>query len=233
MKKKILYVEDEINLGRIVSETLEQRGYEVLLVKDGGRVMDSFKSFTPDVCVLDVMLPHVDGFELGKEIRSRYQALPIIFLTAKTQTKDAVQGFESGGTDYVRKPFSIDELIARITNQLQLLSKQPMSANEGEVQLGRYRFLPKKFELHSPTAIIRLSNREAEVLRVFSEYRNRMVDRRMLLLAVWGDDSFFHSRNLDVYIRKLREYFSEDRGIEIITLKGKGYQFVVEQSEVQ
>src|SRR5437868_5077381 len=110
MKKKILYVEDEINLGRIVSETLEQKGFDVLLVKDGGKVIESFKSFSPDVCVLDVMLPHVDGFELGKEIRSRYQSLPIIFLTAKTQTKDVVQGFESGGTDYVRKPFSVDEL---------------------------------------------------------------------------------------------------------------------------
>ncbi|MFI5135781.1 MAG: response regulator transcription factor [Chitinophagales bacterium] len=229
MKKKILYVEDEINLGRIVSESLEQHGFELLLVKDGAKVLDSFKSFTPDVCVLDVMLPHVDGFELGKEIRTRYETLPIIFLTAKTQTKDVVEGFESGGTDYVRKPFSVEELIARINNQLQMLSKQSLNGSEEEIQLSRFRFFPKKFELHSPKQIIKLSNREGQVLQLLSEHANRAIDRKLLLLQVWGDDSFFHSRNLDVYIRKLREYFAEDSGVQIITLKGRGYQFVVEK----
>lgn len=227
MKRKILYVEDEINLGRIVSETLEQRGFEVLLVKDGAKVMESFKTFVPDVCMLDVMLPHIDGFELGKNIRERYEQLPIIFLTAKTQTPDVVQGFSSGGTDYIRKPFSVEELIVRINNQLQLASKQSMNGSNEEIQLSTFRFFPKKFELHSRTEIIKLSNREAQVLQLLAEHTNRSIDRKSLLLQVWGDDSFFHSRNLDVYIRKLREYFAGDTGIEIITLKGKGYQFVV------
>jgi len=229
MKTKILYVEDEINLGRIVSETLESRGFEVMLVKDGAKVMESFKSFAPDVCVLDVMLPHIDGFELGKEIRSRYEMLPIIFLTAKTQTIDVLKGFDSGGTDYVRKPFSVDELIVRINNQLQLLIKQSHNGSEEEITLGSFRFLPKKFELHSPKEIIKLSNREAQVLHLLSQHANRSIERRALLMEVWDDDSFFHSRNLDVYIRKLREYFGEDSGVQIITLKGRGYQFVVEK----
>ncbi|MBX7142049.1 MAG: response regulator transcription factor [Chitinophagales bacterium] len=228
MNKKILYVEDEINLGRIVSETLETKGFEVLLVKDGAKVMESFKIFTPDVCVLDVMLPHVDGFELGQEIRSRYPALPIIFLTAKTQTKDVVQGFESGGTDYVRKPFSMDELIARINNQLVLATNQSLTRGEEEIKLSRFLFYPQKLELHSSNQIIKLSNREAQVLHLLCEYVNRAIDRKTLLMEVWGDDSFFHSRNLDVYIRKLRSYFSSDAGVQIITLKGQGYQFVVE-----
>ena len=227
MKKKILYVEDEVNLGTIVSETLGQKGYEVLLIRDGAKVLSSFSHFLPDVCVLDVMLPHVDGFELGKEIRARYENLPIIFLTAKTQTQDVVQGFSSGGTDYLRKPFSIEELVVRIQNQMNLIPKIDTTMAE-EIRLGSIRFFPKKFEVHLNNTIIHLSNREAEVLKILVQHTNRSVERRSLLLQVWGDDSFFHSRNLDVYIRKLREYFTADTGIRIITLKGKGYQFVVE-----
>ena len=230
MKGKILYVEDEPNLGRIVSETLEQRNFEVMLVKDGAKVMECFKTFSPDVCVLDIMLPHLNGYELGKEIRTRFEKLPIIFLTAKTQTEDVVKGFSFGGTDYLRKPFSMEELVVRINNQLQLASLQHQNSNEEEILLSHFRFLPKKFELHSRSAVIKLSNREAEVLRFFSRHMNREIDRRALLLQVWGDDSFFHSRNLDVYISKLREYFSGDKGIQIITLKGKGYHFVVEKA---
>jgi DNA-binding response OmpR family regulator len=227
MKKKILYVEDEVNLGKIVSESLEQRGFDVLLIKDGARVMDSFKTFHPDLCVLDVMLPHRDGFELGKEIRSLHDRLPIIFLTAKTQTSEVLTGFSSGGTDYIRKPFSVEELVARINNQLRLGQRPLLAEGAEEIRLSRCRFLPRKFELHSPTQTFKLTNREAEVLLLLIEYMNRTLERRTLLLHVWGDDSFFHSRNLDVYIRRLREYFSEDSGIEIITLKGKGYQFAV------
>ena len=228
MKRKILYVEDEPNLGRIVSETLIEKGFEVLLIKDGGKVLESFKTFTPDICILDVMLPHMDGFEVGKEIRSRFEKLPIVFLTAKTQTTDVVKGFSSGGTDYIRKPFSIEELIARINNQLSLLNRQRLNGTDETIILGKFRFFPLKSELHSPSGIIKLSNREAQVLQILSDHINRALERKVLLLQVWGDDSFFHSRNLDVYIRKLREYFNEDPGVQIITLKGTGYRFVVE-----
>ncbi len=227
MKKiKILYVEDEPNLGTIVSETLEQKGFDVLLVKDGAKVMDSFKMFNPDICVLDVMLPHIDGFELGKQIRRRFDHLPIIFLTAKAQTQDVVDGFAAGGTDYMRKPFSIDELVVRIHNQLRI--QQQQNAVTEEISIGSFKFLPRKFELHHAEKIYKLSNREAEVLTVFTRHINHTIDRKNLLLEVWGDDSFFHSRNLDVYISRLREYFSADKKIQIITLKGKGYQFVAE-----
>ena len=226
IKPKILYVEDEPNLGTIVCDTLEQKGFDVLLIKDGAKVMDSFAKFTPDICVLDVMLPNVDGFELGKLIITKYPRLPIIFLTAKTQTQDVLQGFNSGATDYIRKPFSIEELIVRINNQLHL---NKIAGNLGDtITIGKFIFHANKYELQHGETLYKLSNREAEVLQVFARNINKITDRKQLLLEVWGDDSFFHSRNLDVYIRKLREYFGNQNGVEIITLKGKGYQFVVE-----
>lgn len=227
MKKKILYVEDELNLGTIVSETLEVKGYDVRLIKDGARVMESFASFTPDICILDVMLPHIDGFVLGKEIKDRFPDMPVIFLTAKTQTQDVVKGFASGGTDYLRKPFSMEELVVRIENQFALQQKENKYSPREDIKLGNFRYMPHALQLTSETQSIQLSNREAEVLNFFVRHINQTVDRKNLLLAVWGDDSFFHSRNLDVYIRKLREYFLSDNSIQIITLKGKGYQFVV------
>lgn len=227
MKKKILYVEDEPSLAKIVSETLETKGFDVMLVQDGAKVMQSFAGFTPDLCILDVMLPHVDGFALGKEIRTRYPDLPILFLTAKTQTRDVLEGFASGGTEYMRKPFSMEELTARIQNQLNLRMKNLPGDPEEGIPLGQFIFYPGKLTLERNEAVIRITNREAEILRVFARNINRQVDRRALLLEVWGDDSLFHSRNLDVYIRKLREYFSGDSGIEIITLKGRGYRISV------
>ncbi len=229
MRHKILYVEDEPFLGKIVMETLQHRGFEVLLVQDGRDVMNSFKTFSPDVCVLDVMLPNVDGYTLGKEIRNVFNRLPIIFLTAKSQTEDLVKGFESGGRDYLKKPFSMEELIVRINNQLQILASTDFSSPEQapEIKLGKFRFLPGSYELHSSTEVIKLSNRESEVLSLLASHQNQIIDRKKILLSVWGDDSFFNSRTLDVYMRKLREYFSKEDGIEIITLKGKGYHFVV------
>lgn len=227
MKQKILYVEDETNLGKIVSEALEGRGFEVALVKDGIRALEKLAAFRPDVCVLDVMLPNMDGFELGKKIRDRFSRIPIVFLTAKSQTADVIKGFSSGGTDYIRKPFSMEELIVRINNQLQLVIDSQAWQQQDEILLGSSRFLPSRFELYTSKKIYKLSNREAEVLRLLSSHINKPIDRKMILMEIWGDDSFFHSRNLDVYIRKLREYFATESGIEIITLKGKGYQFVV------
>ena len=225
-KVHILYVEDELNLGTIVSETLEQKGFAVTLVKDGAQVLPAIAKQVPELIVLDVMLPNVDGFTIGKKIKELYPQLHIIFLTAKTQTKDVVEGFQSGGTDYMRKPFSVEELIARIHNQLALQAL-PVSS-EGVIKMGSFNYYPKKLLLQQGEQQWQLSSREAEILDVFSRYINTTIDRKQLLLEVWGDDSFFHSRNLDVYIRKLREYFQADAHIHIITLKGKGYQFVID-----
>jgi DNA-binding response OmpR family regulator len=228
MKVKILYVEDEPFLGKIVRESLMVAGYDVTLVKDGGSVMQTFQTWMPDICVLDVMLPHIDGFTLAKEIRTLYPQLPVIFLTAKSQTEDLVKGFDSGGTDYIRKPFSVEELIVRIKNQLHLNKVSTgMGSMAEEISFGNFTFYPGRYELHSPTSVFKLSHRESQVLNLFATHQNQVIDRKKLLMAVWGDDSFFNSRTLDVYIKKLRDYFSSERGIEIITLKGRGYHFLV------
>lgn len=231
-KTKILYVEDEPFLGKVVKETLEFRGYEVLLTNDGARVLQSFRQFMPDICVLDVMLPNVDGFTLGNKIREEAPQLPVIFLTAKTQTEDVTRGFDSGGTDYMRKPFSVEELIVRIENQLKIHQKRQLSVNnDGFVTIGKFQYSASMLELRHKDAVTSLSHREAQVLDRLLANSNDIVDRRNLLKQVWGDDSFFNSRNLDVYIRRLRDYFSSDESIKIITLKGKGYRFVVPITE--
>ncbi len=230
MTINVFYIEDELNLGKIVKETLENQGFKLVWETDGAKVMDHFVSFSPNICVLDIMLPNIDGYALCRQIRSLYPDLPIIFLTAKVETADLVKGFEAGGTDYMRKPFSIEELIVRIKNQLHLHNENStiQKIQNEEIILGKYRFIPKRYELHSPSALIKLSQRDMQVLSIFASAKNQIIDRKELLLSVWGDDSFFNSRNLDVYIRKLRNYFKEDPNIQIQTLKGKGYLFLVD-----
>lgn len=223
---KVLYIEDEPYLGRIVSETLQQQGFDLQLVADGALVMDALESFQPDICVLDIMLPNVDGYTLCMQIRAKKPVLPIIFLTARSETSDLVRGFEAGGTDYIKKPFSMEELIVRIHNQLSLVSGK-RNKTEEDVLLGKYRLCSSRYELVSPTLTHKLSAREMEIISMLASSCNRVIDRRELLKHIWGDDSFFNSRTLDVYIRKLRSLFAEDTSIELVTLKGKGYLFLV------
>jgi DNA-binding response OmpR family regulator len=227
-KVKLLYVEDEPFLGKIVKESLESRAFEVHMVADGARVLPALEQFQPDICVLDVMLPNRDGFSLAEDIRRIKPALPIVFVTAKTQTEDVLQGFAAGGNDYLRKPFSMEELIARLHNLLSLTTNRSIAATHtgGIVPIGKYEFLPLKYELRFGEKSRKLSAREADLLKILLENRNFTVARKDILMKVWGDDNFFNSRNLDVYITKLRDYFREDPAIEIITIKGVGYHFV-------
>ena len=227
---KILYVEDEPFLGKIVRESLESRAFEVLMVTDGARVIAALAQFKPDICVLDVMLPHRDGFSIAGEIRRNHPGLPILFLTAKDQTEDVLKGFASGGNDYVRKPFSMEELIVRVNNLVALSKGKNTAAQRPNdaIAIGQYEFFPLKYELRfAPDGKSRkLSAREADLLKVLVEHRNFTVPRKDILLRLWGDDNFFNSRNLDVYITKLRDYLRQDPAIEIITIKGVGYHFV-------
>jgi len=229
MKERILYIEDEPYLGRIVKETLEQQGYQLRWELDGARVMDAFRNFKPQICVLDIMLPNIDGYELCRQIKAEDPGVPVLFLTAKTETRDLLKGFEAGGTEYVRKPFSVEELLVRIQNQLDLRDgrKPARGADRDEIRLGSYQYYPGRYELACGNSRIQLSQRESEVLNQLTGAINQVIERKDLLRAVWGDDSFFNSRNLDVYIRKLREYLKEDPDIRIQTLKGKGYLFLV------
>jgi DNA-binding response OmpR family regulator len=226
-KTKILYVEDEPFLGRIVKESLEVRDFEVRMVTDGKLVQSVFEELHPDICVLDVMLPNKDGYAIAQDIRQLNATIPIIFVTAKTQTEDLIKGFEVGGNDYLRKPFSMEELIVRVNNLLQLTQKLS-SAPKESIAIGKFEFAPQRYELRKDGKAKKLSHREAMLLQILAENQNTNIDRKTMLIRVWGDDSFFNSRNLDVYITKLRDYLREDSSIEIITIKGVGYHFAVD-----
>jgi DNA-binding response OmpR family regulator len=226
---KVLYVEDEVFLGKIVKESLESRGFDVMMEDDGGRVLDMFKFYEPDICVLDVMLPNKNGFEVAEEIREINADTPIIFLTAKTQTEDVIKGFKMGGNDYIRKPFSMEELIVRIENLLRIKQTDDASAQLTDIiKLGKYDFVINRQVLTSGSEERKLSYRESELLKYLWQHRNHVIDRRDILNLLWGNDSFFNSRNLDVYITKLRGYLKEDSSLEIITMKGVGYRFVID-----
>lgn len=226
-RTKILYVEDEPFLGRIVKESLESRDFEVSMVNDGKDAVTVFAQSKPHICVLDVMLPSKDGYSIAREIRNLSPQMPIIFVTAKIQTEDLIKGFESGGNDYIRKPFSMEELIVRVNNLLQLSNQVKPEGAQETILIGQYEFVPHRYELRIKDGVKKLSHRESTLLQVLIENRNATVLRKDILIKLWGDDSFFNSRNLDVYITKLRDYLKEDATIKIITIKGIGYHFAV------
>jgi DNA-binding response OmpR family regulator len=228
-KIKILYVEDESFLGKIVKESLESRGYEIFMEEDGGKAVALFNSCHPDVCVLDVMLPNKDGFQIAEEIRAIDNKIPILFLTAKSQTEDLVKGFKIGGNDYIRKPFSMEELIVRLENILKYAGKENESAELKDVmQIGSYNFHLPRQVLSGKDCEYKLSFREAELLKVLYKNKDKIIDRRDILNLLWGNDNFFNSRNLDVYITKLRGYLKADPSVEILTIKGIGYRFLID-----
>lgn len=226
---KVLYVEDELFLGKIVKETLESRGFDVSMETDGALVMDLFVEEQPDICILDVMLPNKSGFELAEDIRKINDDVPVIFLTAKTQTEDVVKGFRLGANDYIRKPFSMEELIVRIENALRVKKEVLPALNVETLSIGKYQFSLNRQILASDGLEKKLSFRESELLKFLWLHKNDIIDRRDILNEIWGNDSFFNSRNLDVYVTKLRSYLREDPALEILTIKGVGYRFVVDK----
>lgn len=226
-KLKVLLAEDEQSLGLIVKESLEIRGFEVRYCQDGKAGFQAYQEFKPDICVLDIMMPIKDGFTMAQEIRKTDSKTPIIFLTAKSQTPDVVKGFEVGGNDYMKKPFSIEELIVRIKARL---NDQP-DANRADDQatsfsIGKYFFDSKKQTLEIQNRVNKLTHREAEILRLLCINKNAVLERTFVLRKVWGDDNFFNARSMDVFITKLRKHLQEDSNVEIINVRGIGYKMV-------
>lgn len=225
---KVLYVEDEPFLAKIVKETLESRSFDVTHLDHGEGVLETFTQFQPDICVLDVMLPGKNGFELSKEISAVDSHVPILFLTAKSQTEDVLAGFEAGGNDYIKKPFSMEELIVRINNLLKLKQSQSKQDLATTIQITTHTsFSFKEMKLHIDEMDIQLSHKESLLMKMLCAQPNIAIDRKDILMEIWGDDSYFNSRNLDVYMRKVRKHLTADDQIEIITLKGIGYRFLV------
>jgi len=228
MSTKILYVEDELFLAKIVRESLESRGYEIFMEGDGANVMALFESCSPDICVLDIMLPGKDGFTIAEEIRQINAKIPILFLTARSQTEDLVKGFQLGGNDYIRKPFSMEELIVRIENAMRPGNAGVVPERKDIINIGNCNFNLARQVLTCNEEERKLSYKESELLKILYQNRDKLIDRREVLNLLWGNDNFFNSRNLDVYIAKLRGYLKNDPSVEILTIKGIGYRFVIE-----
>lgn len=224
---KVLYAEDEIFLGKIVKETLDSRGFEVIMVTNGMSVLPTYRSARPDICVLDIMMPDRNGYEVAEDIRAVDEDIPIIFLTAKTQTEDLVRGFRTGANDYIRKPFSMEELIVRIENTLKVRRGTSGPVVAEAIAIGNFVFHPYRQLLVGEGEERKLSYRENELLRQLWLGRERVIPREGILQAIWGNDSFLNSRNLDVYVTRLRGYLRGDERVEILTIKGIGYRFVL------
>jgi two-component system OmpR family response regulator len=224
-KIKVLIAEDDPFIGMITKECFETRGFEVRLCEDGNAAFKSYMEFKPNICIFDVMMPLKDGFTLAEEIRAIDKTIPILFLTAKSLKEDVIRGFKIGADDYVKKPFSVEELIARVEAILRRFGRTEENENlETVFQLGLLSFDSDFKILKSNTVEIKLTDKESDILAELCRNQNQITDRSALLMQVWGDDSFFNSRSLDVYITKLRKYLKNDENIELVTVRGKGFK---------
>ena len=219
---KILLAEDEPSLGQIIKESLESRGYYIIFCRDGKEALESYYKEKPNLLVLDVMMPKKDGFTLAKEIRMQDAITPIIFLTAKSQTQDVIEGFTTGGNDYLKKPFSMEELIVRIENLLRAKSN---ATEQSEISIGDYLFNFKRQTLQfRDEEALSLTNREAHLLFHLNNNKNNILDRSVILKKLWNNDDFFSARSMDVFITKLRKKLKKDENIKIINVRGYGYK---------
>jgi len=217
----ILLAEDEPALGQIIKESLETRNFNVLLCEDGEKAFNTYKTQLPKLLVLDVMMPKKDGFTLAKEVRAIDDIIPIIFLTAKSQTQNVVEGFSIGGDDYLKKPFSMKELIVRINNLLQRKATQETSEI---LKIGKFSFDFPKQQLHFENHTQLLTHRESHLLFHLVKNKNQVLDRSLILNKLWGNDDFFSARSMDVFITKLRKKLKQDKDIQIINVRGFGYK---------
>lgn len=221
----ILLVEDELSLALIVQDNLESRGFTMLHAPDGQAGLALFREHRPDLIVADVMMPVLDGFSMAEQVRREHATVPIIFLTARGQPADVMHGFGLGASDYVRKPFSIDELVVRINARLQPMAPAPTLP--ARVAIGEYEFDYPHQRLLRQGHAQALTNREAEVLQHLYQQRNQVLGRAEVLQALWGDDSFFNGRSLDVYITRLRRYLRADTQVQIVNVRGIGYKLMM------
>ncbi len=226
-KEKILIVEDDPNLGQILGEYLQVKGYITYLEADGEAAWKAFQEKLLDLCILDIMMPRMDGFTLAAKIREINQDLPIIFLTAKSMKEDAIKGLKIGADDYVTKPFSMEELLLRIKAVLRRTRKvDDQSAMPTEYKIGKFLFNFETRILKSGNSEQRLTTKESELLKLFCLNRNQVLQRSYALKTVWGDDSYFNARSMDVYIAKLRKLLKEDDSVQIVTMHGEGFKLL-------
>jgi two-component system, OmpR family, response regulator TrcR len=223
-KINVILAEDELALGTIIQESLESRDFKVRLCGDGQKAWESYQQQKPDVLVLDVMMPKKDGFSLAAEVRKTDPYTPIIFLTSKSQTEDVVKGFGLGANDYIRKPFSMEELIVRIKAHLDKIRIRQSQSDW--IALGKYEFHATRQLLKLAESEQPLTSRESQLLQILLENANDITDRTKILNQIWGSDDFFNARSMDVFITKLRKKLQDDPTIQILNVRGYGFKLV-------
>lgn len=227
VKPHILLCEDDTNLGMVLKNYLELNDYNVTLERDGKLGLAAFQREKFDLCLLDVMMPNMDGFTLAEEIRDVNPDVPLFFLSAKTMKDDIIQGYKLGADDYITKPFDSEVLLHKIKAILKRNEELHREEANAEYDLGRYHFNPRLRELTIDDKTQTLSPKENELLKMLSEYKNDLLSREVALKKIWGSDTYFNGRSMDVYIAKLRKYLKEDSAIEIVNIHGNGFRLVV------
>ncbi|MEN9685915.1 MAG: hypothetical protein RLZZ28_1701 [Bacteroidota bacterium] len=225
-KNKILLCEDDTNLGMVLKNYLELNEYDVTLERDGRLGLAAFQREKFDICLLDVMMPNMDGFTLAEEIRDVDPDVPLFFLSAKTMKEDIIQGYKLGADDYITKPFDSEVLLLKIKAILKRNEEENRISDNIEFDLGKYHFNPKLRELKHDGHTQTLSPKENELLKMLSEHKNDLLPRERALKKIWGSDTYFNGRSMDVYIAKLRKYLKEDTNIEIVNIHGNGFRLV-------
>lgn len=227
MKTKILLAEDDKNLGSVLKAYLEAKGYTTTLCMDGKEALETFKRNEFDFCILDIMMPIMDGFTLAKEIRKLDKHIPFLFLTAKSMQEDKVHGFELGADDYLTKPFSMEELLLRIKAIRRRIEENSTAKPENNFfTFGKYKFDHNRQILEVDGKQQKLTSKEADLLKLLCQNMNNVLDRSVALNKIWFDDSYFNARSMDVYITKLRKYLKDDPDVELINVHGVGFKLV-------
>lgn len=226
-KPQILLCEDDTNLGMVLKNYLELNDYNVTLERDGKLGLAAFQREKFDLCLLDVMMPNMDGFTLAEEIRDVNPDVPLFFLSAKTMKDDIIQGYKLGADDYITKPFDSEVLLHKIKAILKRNEELHREEVNAEYDLGKYHFNPRLRELTIEGKTQTLSPKENELLKMLAEYKNDLLSREIALKKIWGSDTYFNGRSMDVYIAKLRKYLKEDPALEIVNIHGNGFRLVV------
>lgn len=225
---RVLIVEDDPNLGQILSEYLGIKGLDTTLCKDGEEGLEAYQKGTFDLCILDIMMPKKDGFTLAQDIRQRDKNIPIIFLTAKSMKEDTIKGLKIGADDYMTKPFSMEELLLRIQAVMRRVGNSIDNRDATELKIGKYVFDVNKQQLVENGVITKLTTKESALLKILLQYKNKTLQRSIALKNVWGDDSYFNARSMDVYITKLRKLLKGDDSLKILTVHGEGFKLLMD-----